>query len=100
MPRGFRAPPHFADVTTADGRVLHGFVIAEDSFTIALRVDGKNVVLDKKDIRQLTATRDALPHGAELSPGQVGDIVAYLAQHKAARLRPDQQGDAGAGTVL
>src|SRR5215472_8664608 len=41
-PPGFRAPPHFADVTTIDGRSVHGFVAAEDSFAIALIVDGKN----------------------------------------------------------
>ena len=67
--RGFRALPHFADVTTRDGRALHGFVTAEDSFTIALLVEGKNVVLDKASLRDIAASRDALPHDVRLTPG-------------------------------
>jgi PQQ-dependent dehydrogenase (methanol/ethanol family) len=82
MPPGFRAPPHFADVTTNDGRTVQGFVTAEDSFAIALLVDGKNVVLDKKNIRDISASRDALPHDVTLAPAQADDIVAFLAQQK------------------
>ncbi|HET7086596.1 MAG TPA: PQQ-dependent dehydrogenase, methanol/ethanol family [Rhizomicrobium sp.] len=81
-PAGFRAPPHFADVTTTDGRRLHGFVTAEDSFTLALAVDGKNVVLDKKAVRDIVPTRDAYPHDLNLTASQREDLVAYLAQHK------------------
>src|SRR5438445_4672917 len=79
-PPGFRAPPHFADVTASDGRKVHGFVTAEDSFAIALNVDGKNVVFDKKNVRDIAATRDALPHDVSLTPAQAEDVVAYLAQ--------------------
>jgi alcohol dehydrogenase (cytochrome c) len=82
MRRGFGAPPHFADVLTNDGRTLHGFVRAEDSFSIALLVDGKNVTLDRAAIRQITPTQDALPHGTALSPTQVNDVVAYLSHQK------------------
>ncbi|HWM61204.1 MAG TPA: PQQ-binding-like beta-propeller repeat protein, partial [Rhizomicrobium sp.] len=81
-PPGFRAPPHFADVTTADGRKVHGFVTTEDSFAIALLVDGKNVVLDKKNVQGIAASRDALPHDLALTPAQADDLVAYLAQQK------------------
>jgi alcohol dehydrogenase (cytochrome c) len=81
-PAGFRRPPHFADVTATDGRKLHGFVTAEDSFTIALLVDGRNVVLDKKQVRDIAATRDALPHDVTLTPGQIDDMVAYLSRQK------------------
>ncbi len=82
LPRGFRAQPHFADVTTPDGRTIHGFVTAEDSFTIALLADGKNVALDKAHVRQISATADALPHGTTLSAKQVDDLVAYLSHQK------------------
>ncbi len=81
-PPGFRAPPHFADVTTNDGRMVHGYVTAEDSFAIALTVDGKSVVLDKKNVRDIAATRDALPHDMTLTSAQAEDLVAYLAQQK------------------
>src|SRR5450432_2196245 len=81
-PPGFRAPPHFADVTTSDGRKVHGFVTAEDSFAIALNVDGKSVVFDKKNIRDIAATRDAVPHDVSLTSAQAEDVVAYLAQQK------------------
>ena len=82
MPPPLRYAPHFADVTTTDGRTVHGFVTAEDSFTIALLAGGKNVVFDKKNIRDITATPNALPHDVTLTPGQVEDLVAYLAQQK------------------
>jgi len=82
-PPGFRGPPpHFADVTTSDGRTVHGFVTAEDSFAIALKVDGKNVVLDKKNVRTIAATRDAVPHDVSLTAAQADDVVAYLARQK------------------
>jgi PQQ-dependent dehydrogenase (methanol/ethanol family) len=82
LPPNFRSSPHFADVTTNDGRTVHGFVTAEDSFTIALLADGKSVVLDKKTVSNIAATRDALPHDVTLTPVQADDIVAYLARQK------------------
>jgi PQQ-dependent dehydrogenase (methanol/ethanol family) len=82
LPPNFRSSPHFADVTTNDGRTVHGFVTAEDSFTIALLADGKSVVLDKKTVSNIAATRDALPHDVTLTPAQADDIVAYLARQK------------------
>ncbi len=82
MPPSFRAQPHFADVTTNDGRTVHGFVTGEDSFAIALLVDGKNVVLDKKNIRNLSASRDAVPHDVTLTSAQAEDLVAYLSRQK------------------
>lgn len=82
MPPPLRYAPHFADVTTTDGRTVHGFVTAEDSFTIALLAGGKNAVFDKKNIRDITATPNALPHDVTLTPGQTEDLVAYLARQK------------------
>ncbi len=82
LPPNFRAAPHFADVTTNDGHTVHGFVSGEDSFTIALIVDGNNVVLDKKNVRDIAATRDALPHDVTLTATQTDDLVAYLARQK------------------
>jgi PQQ-dependent dehydrogenase (methanol/ethanol family) len=81
-PPGFRAPPHFADVTTNDGHTVHGFVTAEDSFAIALWADGATVILDKKNVRDIAATRDALPHDVTLTSVQAEDMVAYLALQK------------------
>ena len=81
MPANFRAP-HFAQVTTADGRTINGLVIAEDSFSIALKADGRNIVLDKKKVDHITAGQYALPHGEALTPAQINDLVAYLSQQK------------------
>ncbi|HVV27561.1 MAG TPA: PQQ-dependent dehydrogenase, methanol/ethanol family [Rhizomicrobium sp.] len=80
--RSFGAPAHFADVTLADGRTLHGFVGAEDSFTLVLAVDGKTLTLDKKSLRQIVPTRDALPHDMTLTAAQADDLVAYLSHQK------------------
>ncbi|HKQ09584.1 MAG TPA: PQQ-dependent dehydrogenase, methanol/ethanol family [Rhizomicrobium sp.] len=82
MPLPLRYAPHFADVTTTDGRTVRGFVTAEDSFTIALLADGKNAVFDKKNVRDIAATPNALPHDVTLTPGQTEDLVAYLARQK------------------
>jgi alcohol dehydrogenase (cytochrome c) len=82
LPPNFRAQPHFADVTTNDGGTVHGFVTAEDSFAIALLMDGRNVVLDKKGVRDIVATRDALPHDVSLTPAQTDDLTAYLSRQK------------------
>jgi PQQ-dependent dehydrogenase (methanol/ethanol family) len=82
VPPAFRAPSHFADVTTRGGLTVHGFVNAEDSFSIALIVDGRNVVLDKKHVINIAATRDALPHDVTLTSAQVENVVAYLAGQK------------------
>ena len=91
MPPGFRTPPHFADVTTSDGHSVHGFVTVEDSFAIALLVDRKNVVLDKKNIRNIAATSDALPHDISLTSEQVENLVAYLAKQERRDLYTDLQ---------
>ncbi len=79
--RRFGPAPHFADVTMNDGSHRSGFVVAEDSFAIALNADGKFVTLDKKEV-QAIATRDAMPRDLQLTPAQVDDLVAYLARHK------------------
>lgn len=80
--RRFGIAPHFADVITHDGQVLHGFVQAEDSFSIALLLGERTVVLQKKDLRQITASQDALPHGLSLTPADIDNLVAFLAQQK------------------
>ncbi|HEU4550163.1 MAG TPA: PQQ-dependent dehydrogenase, methanol/ethanol family [Rhizomicrobium sp.] len=79
--RRFGPHPHFADVTMNDGSRRSGLVVAEDSFAIALQADGKFTTLDRKDVREI-ASRDATPHDTNLTPAQVDDLVAYLAQHK------------------
>ena len=81
MPANFRAP-HFAQVTTDDDRTITGLVAAEDSFSIALKADGRNIVLDKKKVSHIAAGQDALPHGEALAPAQINDLVAYLSQQK------------------
>jgi PQQ-dependent dehydrogenase (methanol/ethanol family) len=83
--RRFPPMPHFADVTTADGKSLHGMVRNEDAFFIQLEMtDGSWATLDKKDVRSVTNAGSALPTdtGSKLSAKEIDDLVAFLAQQK------------------
>ncbi len=69
-------------VTTTDGRTLSGFLADQDSTAIVLRgLDGQNVSVARRDIRELrAATASLMPDGilADLSDQELRDFFAYL----------------------
>jgi alcohol dehydrogenase (cytochrome c) len=77
--------PRFVDVTLKDGRTVSGLVKNEDSFSLHVEQrDGKYLMLDRANIasvaeRGRAASRDI---AAKLSPGDLENLVAYLAAHK------------------
>jgi PQQ-dependent dehydrogenase (methanol/ethanol family) len=84
--RRFPPLPHLADVTTADGRSLHGVVRNEDAFFVQLEtMTGAWLTLERKEIKSLTNAGNAWPSdiGTRFSPAEVDDIVAFLAGQKA-----------------
>jgi alcohol dehydrogenase (cytochrome c) len=81
-----RNPPHFADVTTKDGRVTHGLVRNEDGFYLQIETAaGEWMTLDKKDVRAVRQAEDVQPHdmATRLSAADVDNVAAYLAGLKA-----------------
>ncbi|HXB51451.1 MAG TPA: PQQ-dependent dehydrogenase, methanol/ethanol family [Rhizomicrobium sp.] len=83
--RRFGPAPHFADVTTADGKTVHGLVRNDDAFYIQLEtMDGRWSVFDKKDVKTIAPAGNAWPGDVEarLSPADIDNVVAYLAGHK------------------
>jgi alcohol dehydrogenase (cytochrome c) len=78
FPANVRTARHFADVTTREGKVIRGSVVAEDSFSIALLVGARSVVLDKDPLRNVSVTPDALPHGVTLSDADIDNMTAWL----------------------
>ena len=69
-------------VTTTDGRTLSGFLADQDSAAIVLRgLDGQNVSITRKDIRELRPVATSLmPDGllAGLTDQDLRDFFAYL----------------------
>jgi hypothetical protein len=67
---------------TTDGRTLSGFLADQDNAAIVLRgLDGQNVSLARKDIREIRALPTSLmPDGLlqGLSDREVRDFFAYL----------------------
>jgi len=83
--RRFGPTPHFADVTTADGKTVHGLVRNDDAFYIQLEtMDGHWSVFDKKDLKSVAPAGNAWPSDvdARLSPTDIDNAVAYLAGQK------------------
>lgn len=83
--RRFGPMPHFADVTTQEGKTVHGLVRNDDAFYIQLEaMDGHWSIFDKKDLKSVTPAGNAWPDdvATRLSPSDVDNVVAYLAAHK------------------
>jgi putative membrane-bound dehydrogenase-like protein len=69
-------------VAMVDGRVLSGIIASESATAVTLRrQDGKDDVLLRSDIQEMTASGQSLmPEGLEkdLKPGDLSDLIAYL----------------------
>ena len=69
-------------VETADDRTLNGFLVEKDTRVIVLRgLDGQNVTLERKEIRELKpAGLSLMPEGLldAFNDQQVRDLFAYL----------------------
>lgn len=80
--RAFEAKYAAYMVATRDGRVLNGIVSAETATSITLsQQDGKEVVVLRADLEQLSATGQSLmPEGVEkdITPQALADLFAYL----------------------
>lgn len=77
-PRSFRAR-----ATTAEGQVVEGVRLNEDSFSLqVLTADGKLVSLDKTKLRNFEVVSDSpMPsYGGRLSDKELDDVIAYLAR--------------------
>ena len=93
--RRFGPLPHFADVTTEDGKTVHGLVRNEDAFYIQLEtLDGQWSIFDKKDVK-VTPAGNAWPSdiATRLSSADVDNVVAYLAGHKTRNLAETAKAD-------
>jgi putative heme-binding domain-containing protein len=68
--------------TTADGRVLNGFLVQQDSQVVILRgVDGQNVILRRDETEELKVLpQSVMPEGTlkTLADQQLRDLFAYL----------------------
>jgi alcohol dehydrogenase (cytochrome c) len=77
--------PRFVDVILKDGRKVSGLVENEDGFSLHVEQrDGKYLMLDRATIASVTELgRAASPDiAAKLSPGDMENLVAFLAGHK------------------
>jgi cytochrome c oxidase cbb3-type subunit III len=66
---------------TADGRVVSGRRLNEDTYTVQILDDHERLVsLTKADLREYTiSTTSPMPsYKSTLGPGELGDLVAYL----------------------
>jgi alcohol dehydrogenase (cytochrome c) len=80
-PRGVLAS-YVADVTTRDGRTLHGVVKAEDVTTVHLeQMDGRYLMLDRREIQTLVKLGRAAPEdvATTYARNDIENLVAYLA---------------------
>ncbi len=74
------------EATSRDGSVIRGTRVTEDDFTLVVRQsDGRLRSLDKQALRALAklAGRSPMPsYQATLSPGELDDLVAWLASQR------------------
>ncbi len=78
------------DIVTFDGRVISGLVLKETDSAVTLRTINDTMVIAKQDIDQrLLATQSLMPEQLleTLKPGDVRDLVAYLASPTQVALR-------------
>ena len=72
-------------VATVNGRVLNGLIASESATSVTLRrQDGKDEVLLRSDIDEITTTGQSLmPEGMEkdLRPSDLADVIAYIASY-------------------
>jgi putative membrane-bound dehydrogenase-like protein len=72
-------------VATVDGRVMNGLIASESATSVTFRrQDGKDDVLFRSDIDELTTTGQSLmPEGLEkdLRPSDLADLIAYIASY-------------------
>jgi len=85
--RLFNGPnQRYADITLLDGTKLHGLIKNEDSLSLVLQtLDGGYRLLDRHSIRTLTDSSRAVEPtdlSQRLTAGQLGDLLAFLAQQK------------------
>lgn len=75
--------PRLVDATLVDGRTVRAAVRAEDSFSLALQTaDGSWLTLDRPEMRSIVPAPSGAAAAARLTPGERGDLVAYLARRK------------------
>jgi alcohol dehydrogenase (cytochrome c) len=84
---GPRAASKGAEVHTADGKIVRGAIVGEDTFSLYLRDrDEKLHLLAKSNIRERQDLKTLMPKPA-LTSAQVEDLVAFLKQP--AGVQPD-----------
>lgn len=96
LPSGRRAyfALRTADVTLADGKIVHGVIRQEDTFNLHLQtLDGKLLMLRKTQVRAIANSAPFQQPGiaAGLSPSDVDNLVAYLAGQKSRDLSQTAQ---------
>ena len=78
------APPHPVNMVLKNGQQVHGWVRNEDSFFVQIEgADGKWTTYDRKNVKSLSNAGSPQPAQTNLTPAQVDDVVAYLANQKA-----------------
>lgn len=77
----YATPHRYIRAVTAQGRVVHGRRLNEDTFTIQLVDDSNRLVsLSKTELREFTVVKNSrMPsYAGKLSAAEAADLVAYL----------------------
>ena len=83
-------------VAMNDGRVLNGLVKRQTDRTLTLQTQTEAIVIPRSEIESFRPSASSLmPDGLldTLSPTEIRDLIAYLAQYTQAPLPPGQTGD-------